>query len=140
VNSADVWYEGDDEETRNADDLESLLGLSVELVDTMNAAMREVEMEAAKQRHPSGKMVTAKPEAPEGVTLDILTAADRCDQGCGGAALYRLHRERLELDFCHHHYGRLAGPMEEQGWVVSAVNGSLLNELYRNRLGGESHA
>jgi hypothetical protein len=104
VNSADAWYE--DEETRNADDLEALLGLSVELVDTMNSAQREVvmEIEAAKHRHPAGKGLT------------------------------------VSAGFCHHHFGRFFPALEGEGWRIIAHNGSLLKELYANRLKGDDHA
>ena len=62
MNSADAWYEGD-EETRYADgDLTPLLDLSVELAKAMNEAQREIEMNAeAIQRHPSGKVVISLP-------------------------------------------------------------------------------
>jgi hypothetical protein len=142
VSSADAWYE--DEETRNADDMESLLALSVELVETMNAAMREVEMdpdlEAAKQRHPSGKMVQDTPASPHGTPLAVLNALDRCDQGCGAAALYRVASGRAELDFCHHHKNKLFPAMEAEGWSVIGTNPSLMDELYANRLKGADHA
>lgn len=140
MNSADAWHE-------DADDLEALLGLSVELVDTMNAAQREVEMsqelEAAKQRHPSGKVVTDIPVPPDGVVFAVLNAADRCDQGCSAAALYRVAKAASELDFCHHHHAKFFPGMEATGWSVVGTNPSLMEELYgsgRNRLQGGDHA
>lgn len=141
MNSADAWYE--DEETRDVDrSMEWLLDLSVELAKAMNDANRRVEMEAAKARHPAGKMLNATPPAaPDDVILDILNASDRCDQGCGGAALYRFRlRPLVELDLCHHHHGKLAATLKEQGWVVVGTNTLLNNQLYANRLKGEDHA
>lgn len=138
MNSADAWYE--DEETRNADDLEALLGLSVELVDTMNRAKREVEMEAAKQRHPSGN--APAPAQPPGTdTPSVLRAADRCDSGCGAGALYRVAvgSSTSVLDFCHHHFGRYFPKLDGDGWRVIGHNGELLKELYANRLKGSDH-
>lgn len=138
MNSADAWFE--DEATRDADGLEALLALSVELVETMNRAQREAEMEAAKQRHPAGKMLNATPPASNAVVMNVLNAADRCDQGCGAAALYRYRRGSGELDLCHHHSGRFAPKLDEEGWVVVGNNDSLLKELYANRLKGDDHA
>jgi hypothetical protein len=142
VNSADAWYE--DEETRNADDLEALLGLSVELVDTMNSAQREVvmEIEAAKHRHPAGKGLTVSAGPPGTDTPSALNAADRCDSGCGAGALYRVAAGSSVsvLDFCHHHFGRFFPALEGEGWRIIAHNGSLLKELYANRLKGDDHA
>lgn len=132
MNSADAWHEGDD--------LESLLGLSVELQETMNAAHREIEMEAAKERHPSGKAVpTVEATAAEAIP-NILNAADRCDAACSAAALYRM--EHIEgghqLDFCHHHFHKNSKRMT--AWSAVGVNQSLMDELYANRLKGTDHA
>lgn len=137
MNSADAWHEDTE------DGLAALLGLSVELVDTMNAAAREVEMEeleAAKQRHPSGgRVVTDVPPAPETTPLVVLNALDRCDQGCGAAALYRVGKGQHELDFCHHHYNKIFPTLV--GWNVVGSNKSLYEELYHsNRLKGGDHA
>lgn len=142
MNSADAWHEDDEDTPRHADDLESVLGLSVELVDTMNRAQREVEMEAAKQRHPSGKIVPAvgPGSVPEGVTLAVLNAADRCDAGCGAGALYRMRHDvgGHELDLCHHHRHKHAEKM--LAWSVIGTNPKLMTELYANRLKGDDHA
>lgn len=105
--------------------------------------LKEAEMDAAKQRHPSGKdvpPVKAKP-LPEAAT-DVLTAADRCDQGCGSGALYRVKLRALIMDFCHHHHHKLFPTLEAQGWAVGGTNPGLMEELYggRNRAQGSDHA
>lgn len=134
MNSADAWHDGED-----VDDLEALLGLSVELVDTMNKAQREIEMEAAKERHPSGKAVTDVPPPPEHPPAAVLNAADRCDAGCGAAALYRVGSGASVLDYCHHHHNKLFPGMD--GWTIIGTNQSLMDELYNtNRLKGGDHA
>lgn len=117
-----------------SDDLESLLGLSVELAQTM----KEAEMEAAKQRHPSGLHV--EPVVPTDAA--VLTAADRCDAACSAGAVYRMRQGKTnrELLFCGHHWRRHAPAMVDQGWKVDATNPDLLAELYgANRAQGESH-
>lgn len=135
MNSADAWHDDTD--------YAALLGLSVELVETMNAAMREVEMdhnsvEAAKKRHPSG-FVADVPPAPEATPLVVLNLADRCDQGCGAAALYRVQKGEGVLDFCHHHHNKIFPSLT--GWAVTGKNQSLYDELYNsNRLKGGDHA
>jgi hypothetical protein len=102
----------------------------------------EAAVEAAKQRHPSGKSTGAIPPplAPEDVA-DSLTAADRCDR-CSAGALYQLqHREKqqLELVLCHHHGQRFAPLMGD--WTVIGQNLGLMKELYaNNRLKGGDHA
>lgn len=129
MSSGDVWHE--DEETKNADDLEALLGLSVELVDTMNKAQREVDMEAAKARHPSSQ---PGPSALDGVTRPgaaVLTAADRCDH-CSASAVYRVADGKAQnrvLDFCLHAFRKHFPPMVAQGWAVIGGNPELLQVL-----------
>lgn len=92
----------------------------------------EASVEAAKQRHPSGK-------APGEPATDTLTAADRCD-GCGAGALYRLARGMKRLLFCHHHYGKHLPKLAEDGWGVDGVNTDLMEALYADRTTGEAHA
>jgi hypothetical protein len=144
VNSADAWYEGD-EETRYADrDLTPLLDLSVELAKAMNEAQREIEMNAeAIKRHPSGKVVipaVGPGSVPEGIPLAVLNAADRCDAACPAAALYRMRHTvgGHEIDLCHHHRQKHAPRMS--AWSVVGVNPKLMDELYANRLKGADHA
>src|SRR5688500_10979651 len=98
------------------DNVEALLGLSVELVNTMNAAKQAVDMEAAMARHPS-----SQPASSGGV---LLTAADRCDE-CPAAAAYRLAlkgKPHMVLDFCNHHLRKHFPGMIEWGWVVIGGN------------------
>jgi hypothetical protein len=132
MNSADAWHESNDQ------NLEALLGLSVETIQAMKKAEREIEMEAAKERHPSGADVETV--VPDTVSLpNVLTALDRCDAGCGAAALYRVSAGLNVLDYCHHHHNRLFPNMP--GWVVTGENSDLYAELYNsNRLQGGDHA
>lgn len=132
MNSADVWHESNGE-----DNLEALLGLSVELVKTMNDAHNS-ELEAARERHPSG--LTVEPVAVGGT---ILTAVDRCDAECSAAAVYRLREAKGNrvLDFCAHHNHKHSLKLAEQGWKLDGTNPSLIEELYNsNRLKGGDHA
>lgn len=121
------------------DNLEALLGLSVELVNTM----KEAEVEAAKERHPSGNALrdASLPDAPVTTVMAVLNAADRCDNDCSAAALYRVALRQMELDFCHHHKNKYFPEMEKWGWTVVGTNPSLMDELYNtNRLKGGDHA
>lgn len=99
----------------------------------------EASVEAAKQRHPSGKGDAPTPAEPE-VLADVLTAADRCDNGCGAGALYLLrHTDGHELALCHHHRHKHAHRMT--AWAVVGQNSSLMAELYRtDRSKGGDHA
>lgn len=101
----------------NEPDLEALLGLSVELAQTM----KEADIEAAKERHPS-----ASGDAPG----PALTAADRCDAACGAAALYRVSFGLNVLDYCAHHWAKYMPAMADRGWKVIGTNPSLLDEMY----------
>lgn len=141
MNSADAWHAEDNYQQGGEDNLESLLGLSVELQETMNAAHKEIEMEAAKERHPSGKAVPTVEAAAAEVIPDILNAADRCDAACSAAALYRMQHDvgGHELDFCHHHFHKNSKRMT--AWSTVGINQSLMDELYNtNRLKGGDHA
>lgn len=143
MNSADAWHDEEQFQQGGQDNLEALLALSVELGETMNKAQREIEMEAAKERHPSGKAVTDVPLPTETATTEqvVLNALDRCDAGCGAAALYRVRHDvgGHELDFCHHHKHKLEPRMT--AWSVVGTNPSLMDELYNtNRLKGGDHA
>lgn len=101
----------------------------------MNAAVEE-----AMKRHPSAQPAALE-EAVTAPGADILTAADRCDQGCGAGALYRVILAYTPLDFCHHHFHRFFPDMVDQGWKVSGANPELYSELYQsNRLKGGDHA
>lgn len=105
----------------------------------------EASIDAAKQRHPS-----ASGDGP-GV---VLTAADRCDAGCGGGALYRVEKDNWihpegyaqpyinvsAFEFCHHHHHKFFPKLEEQGYRIAGQNPTLVAELYSsNRLKGEDH-
>jgi hypothetical protein len=120
------------------DDLEALLGLSVELVQIM----KEADMEAAMDRHPSGKEMA--PPAPVDVVDTVregLTARDRCDDACSAAALYRIRLDAMTLEFCHHHHNKHFPRLEPSGWQIVGENTGLYEELYgRNRLQGGDHA
>jgi hypothetical protein len=119
VNSSDVWHTSDPDAYPN-DPNGSLVPIL------------EASVEAAKQRHPS-----ASGDTP-GV---VLTGADRCDEGCGAGALYRLRLRAMELDFCHHHKAKYFPEMEAWGWVVIGMNPSLHAELFRtDRSQGSDHA
>lgn len=112
--------------------LEALLGLSIEVAQTMRSA----EMEAAMERHPSSQ----PPVDIVDTVRETLTAADRCDNDCSAAALYRLRLRSMVLDFCHHHHHKHFPTMEPWGWRVVGENSGLLAELYGgNRAQGESH-
>jgi hypothetical protein len=116
------------------ENLEALLGLSVELAQTM----KEADMEAAKQRHPSG--LHHAPVVPADAA--VLTAADRCDAACSAGAVYRMRqgKSNRELLFCGHHWRRHAPAMVDQDWKVDATNPDLLAELYGSRSQGTDHA
>lgn len=91
-----------------------------------------IEAETAKQRHPS-----ASGDTP-GI---VLTHSDRCDQGCGAGALYRLRHDvgGYELDLCHHHKNANAPKM--LAWTVVGQNPILMAELFKtNRSQGGDHA
>ena len=113
----------------------------------------EASVEAARERHPSGKDVgTTAHEAIEGAIKadgealpDALTAADRCDAGCGAGALYRVEKEFViqpegyaqpfinvsAFEFCHHHHNRYFPKLEELGYRLVGQNATLKAELYR---------
>lgn len=118
--------------SESADNLEALLGMSVELARIGKEAAAK---EQAMKRHPS-----ASGDTPG----DVLTAVDRCDTGCGAAAVYRArHKVHFyALDFCLHHWAKNIETMTEKGlWEVSGANQVLLAELHgRNRLQGQDHA
>jgi hypothetical protein len=121
----------------NGDDLEALLGLSVEVAKTM----KEAAVEAAKERHPSGKAVSPLDAvtAPGSV---VLNHGDRCDH-CGVAAVYRVADSKAQnrvLDFCLHAFRKHFPPMANQGWAVIGGNTSLLQTLGEDRLKGDDHA
>lgn len=121
MNSADAWHPSNNPEG--------------DMVPVLEASV-----EAAKQRHPSGKdVVTVTPPPAEATVLATLNAADRCDTGCGAAALYRVSAGLHVLDYCHHHHNKLFPNMP--GWSVVGKNQSLYDELYNtNRLKGGDHA
>lgn len=123
---------------RDDDHLSELLGLSVEVA----LIMKEADVEAAKERHPSGK--EGAPPAPVDVVDAVrepLTAADRCDNDCSAGALYRLKLRDMVLDFCHHHHHKHFPTMEPWGWKIVGENAGLYAELYgSNRLKGSDHA
>lgn len=75
-----------------------------------------IEAEQAKERHPSGEDVSA-------ITGIVLTAADRCDTGCGAAAVYRVSAGLNPLDYCGHHWRKFKPSMT--GWKVIGVNAEL---------------
>lgn len=116
MNSADVWHPTDNPEG----DMTSIL---------------EESVEQAKQRHPSGRDL--------GNVASTMTAADRCDGGCGAGALYRLRQTKGNrvLDLCHHHSHKYANAMDAEGWKLADHNPTLLRELYAtDRLKGSDHA
>lgn len=129
MTSADAWHDDSS--------LEAQLALSVEIAQ----AMKEADVEAAKERHPSGKAVAARNISPDvsGIAK-TMDARDRCD-GCSSAALYRLGKDgHADLSLCHHHGHRHADKLEENGWSLIDHNASLMQELYNsNRLQGEDH-
>ena len=90
----------------------------------------EASVEAAKERHPSGKDDTFTAAQPALGLPDVITHADRCDNDCSAAALYRLQLREMTLEFCHHHYGKHFPEMRTSGWTVTGKNGSLHTELY----------
>jgi hypothetical protein len=124
------------------DDLTALLGLSVEVAQTM----KEAALEAAKERHPAGKALDLP--QPSGV---VLTAADRCDAACTAGALYRVtktlfgvvneHESAPTLDWCRHHFFKHFPTQVADGWQVIGANPDLFAELHQNdRLKGTDHA
>lgn len=103
------------------ENLEALLALSVETVQTMKAAEAAM-VEEAKQRHPSNSGVR-------------LTAADRCDS-CGAGAAFMVEKPLSDpsdpyntklastphLLFCMHHWRKNFPSMVDKGWVVAGGN------------------
>lgn len=130
MNSADAWHD---------DNLEALLGLSVEVAQTM----KEAAVEAAKERHPSGKGMGARVELPKPSGI-VLTGADRCDDGrCNAGALYRVHlaSKGFDLDWCRRHFFQYFPEQSTFGWKVTGANPDLFAELHQNdRLKGSDHA
>lgn len=90
----------------------------------------EASVEAAKERHPSGKDIgTGAHEAIEGAVVgEVLVAADRCDNDCPAAALYRLALREMRLDFCGHHQRKHFPEMEKWGWTIIGRNPELAPE------------
>lgn len=135
MNSADAWHDSN----ADPDNLEALLGMSVELAQIGNAM--HAEMESAKQRHPS-----AQPALD--ALAPTLTAADRCDAACSAAALYRVARFdvagrpfRQALDFCRHHFFEHFPGMVDRGWKAIGANVDLFAELEStSRSKGTDHA
>jgi hypothetical protein len=99
------------------------------------APILEASVEAAKERHPSGKEIgTGAHEAIEEEihgAPDVLSQADRCDNDCTAEALYRLQLRDMTLEFCHHHHAKHFPAMSPWGWKVVGRNASLHAELYR---------
>lgn len=130
------------------DNLEALLGLSVETIEALKRAEREIEVEAAKERHPSGKTIgTTAHKAIEEYAAQAreqanvkLNAADRCDADCSAAALYRVERAESVLDWCRHHFYKHFPSQVADGWKVTGANPDLFAELHANRLKGSDHA
>lgn len=150
------------------DNLEALLGLSVETIEALKRAERETEVEAAKERHPSGKAIgTTAHRAIEEYAAQAreqanvkLTAADRCDADCSAAALYRVEQPLMDpdawvgfgepggprkqeaptLDWCRHHFYKHFPSQVADGWKVTGANPDLFAELHANRLKGSDHA
>lgn len=149
------------------DNLEALLGLSVELHETLKRAEREHRMEAAKERHPSGKAIGTTAHAEIERTLAearaqgvVLNATDRCDADCSAAALYRVEQPLMDpdawvgfgepggprkqeaptLDWCRHHFYKHFPAQVADGWKVTGANPDLFAELHGNRLKGSDHA
>jgi hypothetical protein len=115
VNSADAWHDSNAWPNNPTGDMVPIL---------------EASVEAAKERHPSGKG-EAMPSYRSDGFADVLTAVDRCDEGCSAAALYRLQLREMTLEFCHHHHAKHFPGMEPWGWKVTGMNASLHAELYR---------
>lgn len=91
----------------------------------------EASLAAAKQQHPSGKDDTfTEPEAYASAPVDgALTNADRCDEDCPQAALYRLQLRSMVIEFCAHHHAKHFPVMERQGWRIIGTNDSLAASL-----------
>jgi hypothetical protein len=130
MNSADAWFE--DPIGTNAHEAIEEAVVSDILPDAWpndpNGSLipiLEASVEEAKKRHPS-----ASGDGPG----EVLTAADRCDAGCGAGALFRMRRALngvvRVLDFCHHHKRKLGPNLEAGGWTISGQNPTLMAELY----------
>lgn len=115
------------------DNLIAMLGLSVEVAQTL----KEAAVEAAKERHPSS-LPPVDPEA--GGT--VLTAADRCDDACSAGAVYQmgLSKSNRVLLFCGHHWRKHAPKMYDQGWTVTGTNPDAIAAMYGDRAKGDDHA
>ncbi|MGW6260338.1 DUF7455 domain-containing protein [Streptomyces sp. NPDC055085] len=72
--------------------------------------------------NPTGTLVPllqASVEAERVKRIPPLTTADRCDAGCGAAALYRWWRAgNGVLDFCGHHSARHADRLDAGDWTI----------------------
>lgn len=100
------------------------------------APLLRASVEAAKARHPSGKMqgatVAVEPIIDEAFPQyrtpgdAVLTKADRCDN-CIGEAVYRVQSSATAtvLDFCLHHWRKHFPAMSAQGWGVIGANPEL---------------
>lgn len=150
MNSADAWHESNGIGAAFEQYLE-VYNKTTEAVMAGNwpedpngdmVPILEASVEAAKERHPSGVVTTdvALPEVPAESLPDTLTAADRCDTGCGGAALFMVSAGLHPLAYCHHHAASLLPGMP--GWKKIGQNSSLMEELYggRSRSQGSDHA
>lgn len=90
----------------------------------------EASIEAAKERHPSGKAVVDAPAVGTTEVVDIGLGL-ACDEACPQPALHRLRlgSKSMELDFCSHHYGKHFPGMKDFGWAIVGTSFELANQL-----------
>jgi hypothetical protein len=67
------------------------------------------------------------------IDMETLVSTDRCDR-CGAQAYVRVNNGELELDFCGHHYTKLAEDLDSQGFMIAIDTRDLLT---RRAVGAE---
>jgi hypothetical protein len=65
--------------------------------------------------------------------METFVSTDRCD-AAGEQAYVRVTKNTMVLDFCAHHYNKLAESLDKDGWSISIDTRELLT---RRAVGAE---
>lgn len=65
--------------------------------------------------------------------METFVSTDRCD-AAGEQAYVRVTKKHMTLDFCAHHYNKLAESLDTDGWSISIDTRELLT---RRAVGAE---